>query len=296
MDLQEFNAHRKRVSTGRGEIAYVEVGEGPVALFVHGVFLNGYLWRHVLDALSTDRRCIALDLPVHGQTRVPADADLSLPAQAEVLEAFCEALDIGEVDLVANDTGGAVAQVFAARHPQRLRTLTLTNCDSHDNLPPPNFSGVVELASQGQLAPIATQMVDDLDMARSEMGLGAGYEDPAGLSAETVRTYLEPVAGTPEAARQLERFITSLSAADLLAAEPALRELRAPTLIVWGTGDTFFEREWAYRLRDTIPGTTEVVEVPGAKLFFPDERPADLVEPLRRHWAAHPARAAAHGG
>jgi pimeloyl-ACP methyl ester carboxylesterase len=296
MDLHEFNAHRRHVSTERGEIAYVEVGRGPVALFVHGVFLNGYLWRNVLDTLSTDRRCIAVDLPVHGQTRVPADADLSLPALAEVLEAFCEALDISEVDLVANDTGGAVAQVFAARHPQRLRTLTLTNCDTHDNLPPPNFQGVLDLAAQGQLAPIATQMVNDLEMVRSEMGLGSGYEHPEKLSAETMRAYLEPVAGTPEAARELERFLTSVTAADLLAVEPALGELRAPTLIVWGTGDTFFELDWAYWLRDTIPGTTEVVEVPGAKLFFPDERPAELVEPLRRHWAAHPARDAARRG
>jgi pimeloyl-ACP methyl ester carboxylesterase len=293
MNLEQFSARRKSVSTGRGEIAYVEVGDGPVALFVHGVFLSSYLWRHVIDALSNERRCIAIDLPVHGYTRVGPDADLSLPALAEVLEAFCEALDLDEVDLVANDTGGAVAQVFAARHGERLRTLTLTNCDAHDNLPPPNFRMAVDLAAKGELAPIAMQMVDDLDIARSEIGVGAGYEDPTSLSAETVKTYLEPVAGTLEAAREIERFINSLSAADLLGAEPALRELQVPTLIVWGTGDTFFELEWAYWLRDTIPGATEVVEVPGAKLFFPDERAADLVAPLKRHWAAHAAGTAA---
>jgi pimeloyl-ACP methyl ester carboxylesterase len=195
--------------------------------------------------------------------------------------------------VVANDTGGAIAQVFAARHGDRLRTLTLTNCDAHDNLPPPNFRMAVDLAAKGELAPIAMQMVDDLEMARSEMGVGAGYEDPTSLSAETVKAYLEPVAGTLEAAREIERFITSLSAADLLDAEPALRKLQVPTIIVWGTGDTFFELEWAYWLRDTIPGATEVVEVPGAKLFFPDERPVDLVAPLRRHWAAHAAETSA---
>jgi pimeloyl-ACP methyl ester carboxylesterase len=293
MNFEQFSARRKSVSTSRGEIAYVEAGDGPVALFVHGVFLNGYLWRHVLDALSNERRCIAVDLPVHGHTRVPPGADLSLGAQAEVLEAFCETLDLSAVDVVANDTGGAIAQVFAARHGDRLRTLTLTNCDAHDNLPPPNFGMAVDLAAKGELAPIAMQMVDDLEMARSEMGVGAGYEDPTSLSAETVKAYLEPVAGTLEAAREIERFITSLSAADLLDAEPALRKLQVPTIIVWGTGDTFFELEWAYWLRDTIPGATEVVEVPGAKLFFPDERPVDLVAPLRRHWAAHAAETSA---
>ena len=293
MDLEQFASHRKSVATERGDIAYVEVGAGPVALFVHGVFLNSYLWRNVLDSLSNDRRCIAIDLPAHGHTRVPPGADLSLVAHAEVLEALCQALDLGSVDLVANDTGGAVAQVFAAHHPERLRTLTLTNCDTHDNLPPPNFRMATDLAAKGELAPIAMQMLDDLDLARSEMGLGSGYERPAEVSAETVRAYLEPVAGTTEAAQEVERFITSLSAADLLDAEPALRELRSPTLIVWGTGDTFFELEWAYWLRDTIPGANEVVEVPGAKLFFPDERAADLVAPLRRHWAAHAAETGA---
>jgi pimeloyl-ACP methyl ester carboxylesterase len=82
-------------------------------------------------------------------------------------------------------------------------------------------------------------------------------------------------------------LLTSLHARDLLAAEPALRRLQVPTLIVWGTGDLFFRRKWAYWLRDTIPGATEVVELDGARLFFPDERAAELTAALRRHWDAH---------
>ena len=74
--------------------------------------------------------------------------------------------------------------------------------------------------------------------------------------------------------------------ADLAAVTPQLRELTVPTLIVWGTGDAFFDVSWAYRLRDTIPGTTRVVTVDGARLFFPDERPMDLVPHLEQHWAA----------
>ena len=94
--------------------------------------------------------------------------------------------------------------------------------------------------------------------------------------------------GTAESARQSQRLMTSLHARDLLAVEPALARLQVPTLIVWGTSDMFFRRKWAYWLRDTIPGATEVVEIDGGRLFFPDERAAELTTALRRHWTAHP--------
>ena len=90
-----------------------------------------------------------------------------------------------------------------------------------------------------------------------------GYEHPEAVPDDLLRAYLTPVLGTPEAARQFERVLVSLDARDLLDAEPALKELTVPTLVVWGTGDEFFDLSWAYWLRDTIPGVTEVVEVPG---------------------------------
>ena len=115
-------------------IDYVDVGQGPVALFVHGVGTSSYLWRNVIAELRDERRCVAVDLPLHGGSD-PRE-DLSIPALAEAVEELCDGLGLDQVDLVANDTGGAVAQVFAVRHRERLRTLTLTNCDVHTNTPP----------------------------------------------------------------------------------------------------------------------------------------------------------------
>src|SRR5262249_60259356 len=112
--------------------------------------------------------------------------------------------------------------------------------------------------------------------------------DIATSRGDSARAGLEAQPGPAEGARQNQRLLTSLHARDLLAAEPALRRLQVPTLIVWGTGDLFFRRKWAYWLRDTIPGATEVVEIEGARIFFPDERAAELTAPLRRHWDAHP--------
>jgi pimeloyl-ACP methyl ester carboxylesterase len=277
---------RKTITTTDGELAYLDAGEGPVALFIHGVFLNADLWRHVCDLLAGERRCIAIDLPAHGATRAVGSGDLSLPGLADLVDRFCDGLGLADVDVVANDTGGALAQVFAARHPERIRTLTLTNCDAGDNLPPELFKPVVELAAQGQLAPAVMQMVTDLDFARSDAGLGSGFEGQ--LDDETILGFLRPCAGTMEAARELERFITALSADDLVAVEGDLRRLNVPTLIVWGTGDVFFDVSWAYWLRDLLGGT--VVEIEGAKLFWPFERPQQLVNELRRLWSQTPVR------
>jgi pimeloyl-ACP methyl ester carboxylesterase len=292
MRLEDFDALRHTIDTPMGPLAYAEsgTGRGAPALFVHGVGTHAYFWNGVIDGLRDEHRCIAVDLPLHGRSPAPAH-DLSLGALADHLAAFCAALDLPPVDLVANDTGGAVAQIFAARHPERLHSFTLTNCDTHDNVPPEAFAPTVEMAKRGELAPTAPALLADLDAARAVV-FAMGFEDPMFLPTEVVRSFIEPLAGTPERAQHFERMIAQLEPTDLLAAEPALAQLTVPTLIVWGTGDEFFDLEWARWLRDTIPGATEIVEVDGAKLFFPLERPADLVPHLRRHWARAEARAA----
>jgi pimeloyl-ACP methyl ester carboxylesterase len=292
VQLTEFDAHRHSITTRSGEISYIDVGPagtGPVALFVHGIATNASLWRNVIGALSGQRpdhrRYIAPDLPLHGHSPVTTGQDLSVAALAEGLEDFCDALGLTSIHLVANDTGGAIAQIFAARHPERLATLTFTNCDTAGNLPPEEFKPTVELARAGNLAPTAVALFADLDAA-AKVAFGNGYEHLDRVDPAVIRSYLEPCFGSLERAREFERLLSSLDDADLAAVTPQLSELTVPTLLVWGTGDAFFDVSWAYWLRDTIPGTTRVVTVDGARLFFPDERAMDLVPHLEQHWAA----------
>jgi pimeloyl-ACP methyl ester carboxylesterase len=283
VEIAELDRNRKTVIAGSGEVSYIDVGDGPAALFVHGIGTNAHLWRNVISLLADDRRLIALDLPLHGQSPASPDHDFSLGALASMLDEFCAGLGLQQVDLVASDTGGAVAQIFAARHPERLRSLCLTNCDTHDNVPPEAFKPTVELAASGAIAAGAPALLADIEQARSIV-FGTGYEDIGHLGLDVARSFLEPVLGTPERARQFERLLLALAPGDLLEAEPKLAKLDVPTLVVWGTGDVFFDLSWAHWLRDTIPGVTEVVELDGARLFFPDER-ADVLAPLlRRHW------------
>ena len=287
-EMERLDKHRSQVRTPSGSASYIDTGgPGRVALFVHGLATSSYLWRHVIDLLDGERRCVAVDLPLHGQTPAAADQDFSLPGFARFVADFCDALGLTDVDLVGNDTGGAICQAFAADHPGRLHTLTLTNCEAHKNLPPKALLPAVLLCRTGLMARIMPRLLlRDISKGRKRM-YGTGYQDVTSLPVDIARAWLEPLFGTAESARNNDRILPSLHARDLLAIEPALARLQVPTLIVWGTGDRFFPRKWAYWLRDTIPGAA-VVEIDGARLFFPDERAVELTAALRRHWDAHP--------
>ena len=286
MDLDTFDRQRQEATLPSGRVSYVDTAPdrgGPVALFVHGAGTSSYLWHRVIARVQDDRRCVALDLPLHGGTPGGPGRDYSLSGLAAFVAEFCAALDLDDCDVVANDTGGAVAQIFTAGQPERVRTLTLTNCETHDNVPPKAFLPTVRLARAGLLARLAPRLIRDMSRARKRI-YGTGYEDLDQLPEELVRRWLMPLFGDRVVAREFQRWLTSLHPEDLLAVEPALAKLTTPTLVVWGTGDRFFDRRWAYWLRDTIPGVSDVIEVPGARLFFPHERPDDLAPPLLRHW------------
>jgi pimeloyl-ACP methyl ester carboxylesterase len=154
MDLIELERHRHTVTTRYGVTSYLDIGNGPPALFVHGLATSSYLWRNLIPLVADQRRCLAPDLPVHGRTPGGADQDFSLNGLAAFVDDFCAALELPPLDLLANDTGGAVVQVFAALHPERVATLTLTNCETHDNLPPKMLRTTVLLARLRLLAPL----------------------------------------------------------------------------------------------------------------------------------------------
>lgn len=280
----DFESGRATVPTRCGEVSYVAHGEGPAAVFVHGVGTNALLWRNVIGHLGATRRCIALDLPMHGHTPAPADPRLGLRGLAEVVVSACDALGLDRFDLVANDTGGAVAQVVAARQPERLRSLVLTNCETRDNLPPKAFKPTIWAARLGLLTWFGPRSLRDPERGRRAV-FGSGYEDVTRLPLDVAKSFMEPVVGTRPRARNFSRLLTSLRASDLLAVEADLASVEVPTLVVWGTGDRFFDVRWAYWLRDHVPGVTRVVELHGARLFFPDERADELVPLLAEHWS-----------
>jgi pimeloyl-ACP methyl ester carboxylesterase len=172
VSLEQFDRHRRGVPIRGGRASCVDTGgAAPVAVFVHGIATSSYLWRKVIARVDGDRRCIAMDLPLHGQTPARPGQDLSRGGLAGFVDEVCDALGLDTFDPVADDTGGAVSQIFAARHPRRLRTLTLTNCEAHDNVPPP--------ARQSHGGPRVPAPGAFVDRARPARG-GAGSRTPVG--------------------------------------------------------------------------------------------------------------------
>jgi pimeloyl-ACP methyl ester carboxylesterase len=277
-------AGRHSAQTASGRISYLEQGAGPAALFVHGVLLNGQLWRHQLADLSDIRRCIAVDLLAHGDTEIAPDQDVSVTANARMLAEFLDALNIGRVDLVGNDSGGGIAQIFAAAFPERVRSLTLTDCDAHDNWPPEPFRPFLAMAAAGGLRGALEAMLADKTVYRSPQALGPAYEHPERLSDESIESYLRPLVRTEQRTRDLQRFLAAFDNRHTLAIEAQLKSLKAPTLIVWGTDDVYFDVKWSQWLADTIPGTRRRVELQGARIFFPEERWEEFDKEVRAHW------------
>lgn len=274
------------IETASGRIAYRVQGSGPVALFVHGVLLNSYLWRHQLDGLSDIRRCVAVDLLAHGDTMIAEHQDVSVTANANMLREFLDALEIDQVDLVGNDSGSGIAQIFAALYPERIRSLTLTNGDTHDNWPPPAFKPFLEMAAAGGLARTVNAMLSDKNVYRSQEALGPAYEHPEQVTDETIEQYLLPLVRSERRIVDLRRFLGEFNNRHTLAIEAKLRTFKPPTLIVWGTDDIYFDVKWAHWLSENIPGTRRRIEFEGARIFFPEERWEAFNTELRNHWLA----------
>jgi pimeloyl-ACP methyl ester carboxylesterase len=145
-----------------------------------------------LADLSDIRRSIAVDLLAHGDTEIAPEQDVSVTANAKMLKEFLGALKIDQVDLVGNDSGGGISQIFAALYPERVRSFTLTNCDTHDNWPPEAFKPFLAMAAAGGLRGTLDAMLADKSVYRSPRALGPAYQHPEQLSDDSIETYLRP--------------------------------------------------------------------------------------------------------
>lgn len=285
MTAREFQASRQSVDLSGGRrIAYVEKGRGPSALFLHGLPLNGYQWRGALARLQTVRRCIAPDLMGAGSSEIPEGTDQSPEGQVAMLAAFLDKLGTGPVDLVGSDSGGCFAQVFAARHPKRVRSLLLTNCDAAPDSPPPALLPLIADAHAGVAADKwILPLLKDLTTARQ--GLGQAYTNSETLTLELLEVYLEPIAQSPLRRKQYDQALIALEKNVLQPLEPQLRQLDVPVRILWGTADTIFAPESADYLNRLFPRSRGIRHIRGAKLFWPEEFPEVVAEEARKLWS-----------
>lgn len=284
MTAATFHASRRFAETSFGDIAYVERGRGDAALFLHGFPLNGFQWRGALDRLSPYRRCLAPDFMGLGYTRVASGQSVTPTAQASMLAAFLDALSIRRVDLVANDSGGAIAQLFVTRYPDRVRTLLLTNCDVEPDSPPAAVLPVIAMARAGTFADrwLAPWLADK-QLARSAQGLGGQcYADLAHPTDEAIDCYLSPLVSSSQRKALVHAYALGLTPNPLA----GLPRSDVPLRVVWGMADTIFAPADADYLDRTFSGSRGVRRIPGAKLFWPEEYPDILGQEAVRLWRA----------
>jgi haloalkane dehalogenase len=286
-DVAAWTAERRYATTRFGRIAYVERGTGQAALFLHGFPLNGFQWRGAFDRLSGDRRCIAPDSMGLGYTQVADGQSVAPDAQVEMLVTLLDALSVAAVDIVANDSGGAVAQLFLIRHPERVRTLLLTNCDAEPDSPPSALLPILEMARAGTFADtLLATWVADKALARSKAGLGGQtYTYPDRLTDEAIDYYLGPLVSSPQRKALVHAYTLGLDPNPLAGIESALEQSTAPTRILWGTGDDIFSAAMPDYLDRTFGNSRGVRRVPGAKLFWPEEFPEIIAEEARLLWS-----------
>ena len=258
----------------QGTIMYRDTGAGEPLLFVHGIGVNGELWRKVAPELSKDFRCIVPDWPL-GSHPVPMnrDADLTPPALAQMIADFMKALDLHAVTLIGNDTGGALAQIVAADYPERLARLVLVSCDLYEYFFPPVIRPLQMLARVPGFLALLGQALRIRMLQRLPVAYGWVMKRPA--PPEEMKAYLDPPRRSAGVRRDLKKFLVSVNNRYTLEAARKLKSFDKPTLLVWAKEEKFFPLETARRLASEMP-QARLELVGDSYTFIPEDQPERL--------------------
>jgi pimeloyl-ACP methyl ester carboxylesterase len=285
MSVSDALGERRTVETPAGTIEYRERGSGSPVVFIHGVGVNGDLWRRVAPQLAGEHRCVVPDLPwgAHSLPLRP-DADLSLPGMARIVADFMAGLDLDDVTIVANDTGGAVAQSLVGRHPERIGRLVLTSCDAFEKFPPTPQRYLEFTARSRALMWLVAWSVQFRVVQRLPTAYGWVTSRP--IEPAIMRPYTEPVRTNPGVRRDLTRLLRAVDTRYTYEAADALRTFDRPALVLWADGDKIFPREHGRRLAELLPqGRFELV--PNSRTFIAEEQPEHLAARVREFVAEH---------
>jgi pimeloyl-ACP methyl ester carboxylesterase len=264
----------RRVELGPGPINYLEAGEGPAIVFVHGVLANGRLWDEAASKLAAKHRCIVPDWPLgsHLEAMSP-DADMTPRGVARLVSEFIATLDLDDVTIVGNDSGGAVSQILVTELPERVGRLVLTNCDCFEKFPPEEFKSMAKVARIPGAFGLLMQPMRLRSVRRSRLAYGA--LTVGDVDDEILRGFTEPSVTDAGVRRDGMRFLLGMDPRDTMAAAARFPELEIPVLLAWGTDDPFFSLDDARRIAELIPDC-RLVEIPGAATFTSLDKPAEV--------------------
>ena len=263
---------RKEIQLPQGPIRYREAGEGKPVVFVHGYLVDGRLWDGVVDSLSDRFRCIAADWPIAAhRAAMNPDADLTPPGIAKLIADFLARLELEDVTIVGNDSGGAISQVLVTSHPERIGRLVLTNCDTHENFPPGAFKAMPPIAKLpgGMFLLAAPFRIEAL--ARRAFKPFAKTKIPDDL----VASWMEPAKTDRAILRDAAKVTAGMNKRHTLAAAEKLRGSQLPVRLLWAPGDKYFPISYAERLQSEA-GNASLTQVQGAATFVPLDQPQQV--------------------
>jgi pimeloyl-ACP methyl ester carboxylesterase len=267
---------RREIELPAGRIRYREAGEGKPVVFVHGYLVDGRLWDGVVDNLADRCRCIAPDWPIGAQqVAMKPGADLTPYGIADIVASFLEALDLTDVTIVGNDSGGAMSQVLVTRHPERIGRLVLTNCDTHENFPPGIFKTMPPLAKfPGGMALLAAPFRVP---AVARAAFRPFTREP--LPPELIASWMAPGLNDPGVKHDLKKVTTGMNKRYTLEAAEKLRGSELPLLLTWAPGDRLFPLKYAERLAGEV-ANARIVQIPDSRTFVPIDQPQRLADEI----------------
>ena len=277
MSVYEELGEQKTVGLSQGIVSYRERGQGQPVVLIHGLLVNGDLWRKVVPGLAVNYRCLTPDLPLGAHAiGLNQEADLTSPGMARLIADFIETLDLENVILVGSDTGGAFCQLVIANHSDRIERLILTNCDAFENFVPP------------LLAPLQWQA----HLPGAIWGLGKLSKWPAfqrfliwlvakhPVEPRALDSYAESLGKNREIRRDLGKVLRGISKRYTLAAAKNFASFNKPVLIAWGKQDFLFPTRYAKRLGASFP-QARVELVDNSRAFVAEDQPEWLTGVIR---------------
>jgi pimeloyl-ACP methyl ester carboxylesterase len=265
----------RTIELGEGRIRAHLTGDGPPIVFVHGALVNANLWRKVVPRLEGHTR-VTLDLPLGSHLEsMPAGADMSAPGLAAMIADAIEALDLDDVTVVGNDTGGGLTQLMAVRRPERIARLVLTSSDAFDNFPPRFFRILFAPARIPGVIPVAFGALRLRPLRR--LPIAYGWLSKEKIDREAEDSYVLPMLTRGEIRRDVRRVLAGLDPKYTLDAAARLAAFDKPVLIAWSADDRFFPIEHAERLARLLPNA-RLEWIEDARTFSPEDRPERLTE------------------
>jgi pimeloyl-ACP methyl ester carboxylesterase len=291
MSISDALGEQREVKLRQGTVRYRERGQGEPIVFVHGLLVNGDLWRKVVPRLADRYRCITPDWPLGAHSEpLAADADLTPAGLGRLIADFLEALDLDGVTLVGNDTGTALTQIATAAHPDRIARIVLTTGDAFKNFPPTMFKGVIGLGYLPGSLWLLDKAARPTAARRASLApLAKTLRDPA---------IFESYAGQVKhhgIRRDLAKVLRSLRSRYTVEAAEKLRSFKGRALIVWAPEDRFFPNEHADQLAELLPDA-RVVLIRDSFAFVSEDQPERTADAIAEFMAERPVGAGAASG